>query len=88
MSIGQQISFSFSYSAKRLMVFKSILAENEDSQNSMHGSEILKTLCETCWCSHADSLCTFKAAFSVIVETLALLECNRYCDAKARGHKC
>ena len=86
MSTVQQISFTFSYSAKRLVVFQSRLAGDEGSQKSMHGSEKLKKLCETRWCSRAYSLRTFKGAFSVIVETLAHLK--NHCDAKARGHKC
>ena len=63
-----------------------MLAEDEDSQNLMHECEKIKKLCETRWCNRAGALRTFKAAFSVIVDTLAHLESNR--DAKARGHKC
>ena len=70
MSTVQQISFISSYSAKRLTVFQSMHAE-DGSQKSMYGSEKIKKLCETRYCSRADSLRTFKPAFSVIVETLA-----------------
>ena len=43
----------------------------------------LRTLRETRWASRADALCTFRAAFTVVVQELEILSQDG--DGKARG---
>ena len=82
----QQVAFAFDYSAKRLLAFKEALAQDDLAREEMQRRSKLRTLCETRWSSRADSLFTFRAAFTVVVQ--ALEELIEDGDAKARGHLC
>jgi hypothetical protein len=81
MSTVQEIAFSFDYSAKRLTAFSAELADNQNVQEEMERRSKLRTLCETRWSSRADSLFTFRTAFSVIVSALETLKNDK--DEKA-----
>ena len=81
MSTVQEIAFSFDYSAKRLTAFSAELADNQNVQEEMERRWKLRTLCETRWSSRADSLFTFRTAFSVVVSALETLKNDK--DEKA-----
>ena len=74
MSTVQDIAFAFDYSAKRLHFFENELANDNTAQQQLHCRTKLRTLCETRWNSHADSLSTFKSAYSVVVHALEHLQ--------------
>lgn len=84
MSTVQDIAFAFDYSAKRLAAFTDELSQDAVTKEAMTGRHKLKTLCETRWMSRADSLCTFKSAFPVVVHALESLQENG--DMKAGDH--
>ena len=81
MSTVQEIAFSFDYSAKRLTAFSAELADNQNVQEEIERRWKWRTLCETRWSSRADSLFTFRTAFSVVVSALETLKNDK--DEKA-----
>lgn len=82
----QQIGFAFNYSAKRLLAFSEQLENDTLAKAEMEKRTKLQSLCETRWASRANSLYTFKAAFTTIVNALEVLEHEG--DAKARSYRC
>jgi hypothetical protein len=84
MTTVQEIGFAFDYSAKRLQAFFDELAADAATKENMEKRTKLKTLCETRWTSHADSLYTFKTAFPVVVHALEWLQ--NLGDDKAGQH--
>lgn len=82
----QQIAFAFNYSAKRLLAFQGTLQENDVIREQMQRRTNLQTLCDTCWASRADSLYTFRTAYSVVIQALENLTSNG--NGKARGYLC
>ena len=80
----QHIASAFHYSAKRLLSFQECLSQDAAIRVEMERRAKLRTLCETRWASRADSLYTFRTAFSVVVQALESLAENG--DAKARGY--
>ena len=81
----QHIASAFHYSAKRLLAFQECLSQDAAIRVEMEQRAKLRTLCETRWASRADSLYTFRTAFSVVVQALESLAENG--DAKARGYE-
>ena len=81
MSTVQEIAFSFSFSARRQHLFQETLKETTESQEQMGRRTKLRTLGKTGWGARADSLCTFKLSFDVILKALEvlhnLLACRR-----------
>ena len=82
----QEIAFSFSYSAKRLLRFKSRLKTTLKANWLWKKRTKLQLLCETRWAARADALHTFRCSFPTVVTTLEDLS-NNYGDAKAGPFK-
>lgn len=80
--IVQQITFHFNYSAKRQGNFKNCLSTDAVSSEAMQGRKKLRSLCETRWSARADSLFTFKSAFTTVCSSLEDLAQNQN-DPKA-----
>ena len=71
MDTVKEISYAFSYSAKRTGRFKTFLeGADDDTTEALEGRRKIKGLCETRWSSRADALHTFKAAYQLIIDTL------------------
>ena len=82
----QEIAFSFSYSAKRLLRFQESLENDAESKLAMEKRTKLQSLCETRWAARADALHTFRCSFPTVVTALEDLS-NNYGDAKAGPFK-
>ena len=82
----QEIAFSFSYSAKRLLRFQESLENDAESKLAMEKRTKLQSLCETRWAARADALHTFWCSFPTVVTALEDLS-NNYGDAKAGPFK-
>ena len=80
--VVQQITFHFNYSAKRQRNFKNCLSTDAVSSEAMQGRTKLRSLCETRWSARANSLFTFKSAFTTVCSSLEDLAQN-YNDPKA-----
>ena len=78
----QEIAFSFSYSAKRLLRFQESLENDAESKLAMEKRTKLQSLCETRWAARADALHTFRCSFPTVVTALED-HSNNYGDAKA-----
>ena len=71
MDTVKEISYAFSYSAKRTGRFKTFLkGADDDTTEALEGRRKIKGLCEIRWSSRADALHTFKAAYQLIIDTL------------------
>jgi hypothetical protein len=71
MDTVKEISYAFSYSAKRTGRFKTFLeGADNDTTEALEGRRKIKGLCETRWSSRADALHTFKAAYQLIIDML------------------
>ena len=71
MDTVKEISYAFSYSAKRTGRFKTFLeGADNDTTEALEGRRKIKDLCETRWSSRADALHTFKAAYQLIIDAL------------------
>ena len=66
----QEIAFSFSYSAKRLLRFQESLENDAESKLAMENRTKLQSLCETRWAARADALHTFRCSFPTVVTAL------------------
>jgi len=82
----QQIGFAFNYSTKRLLAFRGELENDAVAEEEMEKRTRLQNLCETRYASRADSLYTFKAAYSTTMNSLEVLEQEG--DSKARSYRC
>lgn len=71
MDVVKEISYAFSYSAKRTGRFKTYLeGADDETTEALEGRKKIKTLCETRWSSRADALHMFKDAYQLIIDTL------------------
>ena len=70
------------FSAKRLLAFQECFADNDVVREEMQRRTKLCTLCETLLASRADSLFTFRTAFSVVVQALEILPSGGDCNAR------
>ena len=62
------------------------MEENDVVREEMQRRTKLRTLCDTCWASRANSLYTFRMAYSVLIQAIESLSSDE--DGKARGYLC
>lgn len=70
MDVFQDVVFAFNYSAKRLLSFQDNLVNDPVGRSEMERRTKLQSLCETRWAARADSLLTFRSAFTTVVSAL------------------
>ena len=82
--IVQKMSFSFTYSAKKLDQYQACLEQADPNTKECMGRRSkLQNLCETRWAARSYALFTFKTSFPVVIEALSYLseddaECRAY----------
>ena len=71
------------YLTKRLLALQGCVADNDVVREEMQRRSTLCTMCETRWASRADSLFTFRTAFSVVMQALESLLSGGDCNARS-----